>query len=96
MGMFDQILTILGYVNLAAWILAAIASYKFRTIFKEHAKSWTLIMVGSIFVVGRQVIKLLPFYATDIGYIARYVVGGIGALILFIGFLNLYMEAKRI
>lgn len=93
--MYIQILNILGYVNTIAWIIAAIAAYKFRTIFAENSKSWTLIMIGSLFVVGRQLVKLLPFYATDFGNILRYTVGGIGALIIFIGFLNLYMEARK-
>ena len=96
MGIFEYTMSILSYVNMLAWLVAAGASLKFRTFFKSNREAWTYIMIGSMFVLGRQIIKLIPAYGvSDIVYIIRYVVGGIGSLILFIGFLKLYMASKK-
>lgn len=93
MGLYVQLLGYLGYINMFSWLIASIAAYKFKTHFKKQ--SWTYIMVGSLIVLLRQIIKLIPAYkANDLVYISRYLVGAVGAIFLFIGFLKLYQEVK--
>lgn len=92
----DLVIKILGYVNTIAWIFAVFAALKFKSVFKGHNEGWTLVAIGSLFVVCRQIIKLLPFYEFEAGYISRYVIGGIGAAFLFIGFLKLYIKTKEL
>lgn len=95
MTWFDTTVLYLGYVNMLAWFIAAGASLRFRIFFPKQAMSWSLILIGSLFVLGRQIIKLFPAYKVlDVVYMSRYLVGLVGAIILFIGFLRLYEEAK--
>jgi hypothetical protein len=96
MAGYESILELLEKFNLVAWIVATIGAYFLYTKYPRtkgtKTKGWLLILIGSILVIGRQVIKLLPGYKAsgDIDsfltmYVARYVVGGTGALIITIG-----------
>ncbi len=91
---FQEILKLLAQFNLVAWLLAAIASYIVAR--ATGNRGWSLIALGSLFVVMRQVWKFLPGYkegqASDMlfnAYMNRYVFGAIGAIILCAGFIKL-------
>lgn len=93
----NQILTFLGYVNTASWVIAAVSAYKFKGLFASSQKSWTMVMIGSIFMVARQLCKNIPGYAGSLDIqLIRYVIGTIAGAILVGGFYKLYKEAKSI
>ncbi len=94
---FDELLGLLAQFNLFAWVIAAIMS--FLMLRYTQNKGWVLIMMGSLFVVLRQSWKLLPAYKLGQpseelfnGYMMRYIVGSVGAMLLIIGFITLIVS----
>jgi hypothetical protein len=92
---YEDILKMLANFNLVAWVIAAISCFFVQR--NMRSKGWTVIMIGSVFVVVRQLWKVIvPGYgagqASEVifnAYMMRYVFGGIGAIIISIGFMML-------
>lgn len=81
------------YAGIAAWALAVATAGAF--IKKQSVLGWKLVLAGSIFVLLRALIEFLPAYDTSVAWnIARYSAGSIGAVILYLGFYDLYNRAK--
>ena len=94
---YEEILDLLSNFNLIAWLIAAIASFFLRKPHKESVSwhvstGWTMVMIGSLFVVLRQLWKFLPGYeaaqASDLllnMYMTRFMFGVGGALLISFG-----------
>lgn len=95
---YEEILKVLGSFNLYAWIIAGVGSFLVQKYLKS--KGWTIILVGSLFVIVRQIWKVVVSSYGDAGasevlfnaYMLRYVFGGIGALIISIGLMVLIIN----
>lgn len=93
----DEILGLLGQFNLIAWIIATLSAFMILKATKN--RGWILIMIGSLFVVMRQLWKLFPVYKAEAasevlmnGYMMRYVFGATGAVLLCAGFVSLIVS----
>lgn len=93
--MYKEVLDLLGRINLVVWLIAPLASFVAdRFIKTPKTNGWRIVAIGSIFVIGRQVFKLIPYYDKAVYppevflpyHMWRYLVGGVGALILLVGF----------
>jgi len=93
----EQILEFLTYVNTTGWLIASVAAFKFKGMFANSNVSWTLVMIGSILMLGRQLFQYLPGYGADFDMqVIRFGIGILSGLVLVIGFYKLNKEAKTL
>ena len=91
---YNDLIGWLGQFNLIAWTIVAVSALIILRVNKNPG--WIMIMIGSLFVVVRQVWKMFPAYKmaqeSDLlfnAYMMRYVFGAAGAIFLCIGFIIL-------
>lgn len=100
--MYKDTLDMLGSINMIVWIIAPLAAIiADRFIKTPKTNGWRIASVGSLIIIGRQIIKLLPGYdKASVGWeafhMARYLVGGVGAMILLIGFTVLLTDYLKL
>lgn len=94
---YDDMLAVLAQFNLIAWIIATVVS--FIVLLYTKTRAWLLVMVGSAFVVLRQLAKFMPGYeqaqaseALFNAYMIRYLAGSVGAILLSIGLVMLIVN----
>ena len=94
---YEQILHSLSTFNLFAWVLASIACFVAQRYMRSSG--WTLMALGSIFVVIRMSWGFIPGYkqaqSSDAFlnlYMAKFLMGGIGAIVLGIGLFMLIVD----
>ena len=88
---YDEILQALAQFNLIAWVIVAITSL--LVLRYTRTKGWSIIMIGAIFIIVRQLWKFFPEYQSMQGselifnaYMMRFLFGSLGAIALLIGF----------
>lgn len=102
--MYKGTLEILGNINLIVWLVAPLAAFIADRFIKTPATNgWRIIAFGSIFVITRQIIKLIPSYdkanppEVFLPYhMWRYLIGEVGAIILLIGLSVLLIDYLKI
>ncbi|MFC1665123.1 hypothetical protein ACFL17_05810 [Pseudomonadota bacterium] len=102
---YSSVLDTLTHFNLYAWLIAAVGSFLVQRYIRS--KGWTIIMIGSCFVVLRQLWAFLPGYGDAKSaeyiinaYMNKFLMGTIGAVLILVGtsmlIVNYYVVQKDI
>lgn len=91
----DQIQEMMIAAITIAWVVSAVAAYKFKNMFAGGSGGWTLVMYGSIFMLVRLLLKYYPGYS-DKETALRFMFGCVAGALLIAAFYKLYKEAKSL